>query len=140
MVEIETSKIRNGSMDGKCVWIYDLRYRELTGKALRRVLPQKVMVRSNEECSKKIYYSNSHFVGLNKKGEPLKSKIIPLFDNTGFRSNTGDPVKIFDNEKECFESFHKVANALVGRAKSEQIAAAIRYVKLIEEFEGLIRG
>ena len=58
------------------------------------------MVRSNQETKKRIYYSESHFVTLKKNGEP-SSKVIPLYDNTGFRSYKGVPVKVFDNIAEC---------------------------------------
>lgn len=99
-MQIENENIRNGSMDGEYVYICDYRRTDFSKKASRNVEPTKVLVRSNTETNKRVYYSNSHFVKLRKDGTP-SSKVIGLFDNTGFRSYTGVALKVFDNEAEC---------------------------------------
>ncbi len=99
-MQIDAKEIASGSYDGKKVFICDYRVPDLDKKPIRSVEPTEVMVRSNDETKKRIYYSNSHFVTLKKNGEP-SSKVIPLYDNTGFRSYTGEPVKVFDNLAEC---------------------------------------
>jgi hypothetical protein len=104
-MEIDISNIRNGSMNGEIVFICDYRRPDLDKKAIRNVPPTKVMIRSNSETKKRIYYSESHFVTLKKDGSP-SSKVIPLFDNTGFRSYTGEPLKVFDNEAECIAQWN----------------------------------
>lgn len=99
-MKIDIEKIRSGSMDGEYVYICDYRRTDLSKKPIRNVPPTKVMIRSNEETKKRIYYSNSHFVSLKKDGT-ASSKVIGLYDNTGFRTFTGTPLKVFDNELEC---------------------------------------
>lgn len=102
---MDIENITNGSMNGEYVWICDYRYKDISEKPIRHIRPQKVLVRSNDETKKRIYYSESHFIGLNKKNEPVKSKVIPVFDATGYRSYTGVPVNVFDNEKDCNEKY-----------------------------------
>ena len=63
---------------------------------------------------------------MNKKGEPSKSKIISIFDNTGYRSFAGIPIQIFDNEKECRDSFVSQAED-IGRRIDHKIASAKKY-------------
>lgn len=99
-MKIDVKEIANGSYNGKKVFICDYRVPDLDKKPIRSVEPTEVLVRDNDETKKRIYYSNSHFVSLKKNGEP-SSKVIGLYDNTGFRSYTGEPVKVFDNLAEC---------------------------------------
>lgn len=103
---IDIKKITNGELDDTKVWVCDLRYTDFSKKAARNLKPSLVMIRGNDETTKTIYYSSSHFVSLNKIGEPINSKIIPLFDNTGYRSFRGIPINVFETEEEC-RSFYK---------------------------------
>ena len=99
-----------GNYANKFVWICDYRYNDYLQKPIRKVLPQKVMVRDNKETNKRIYYSEYHFCGLNKKDEPLMSKIIGIYDNTGYRSYKGVPLNIFDNREECYQCFYNLCD------------------------------
>lgn len=105
---IDYKEIAEGKHNNKIVWICDLRYNDYTQKPIRHIKPTKVLIRDNSQTTKNIYYSASHFVGLNKKGEPIKSKVISLFDNTGFRSRTGTPLDCFETEAECIEGYKKL--------------------------------
>lgn len=98
----------------KTVWICDYRRPDLNKKPIRHVPPTKVLVRSNSTlpANKKIYYSSNHFVKLTAKGTP-SSTIFPVFDNTGFRSFTGVPVNVFDNQKECEDFYNNQADAII---------------------------
>lgn len=111
-------KVKNGELNGEIVWICDFRYSDISNfKPVRHVKPTKVLIRSNSETKKRIYYSKSHFVELNKDGKPLNSKIHNLYDNTGYRSFTGTPLNIFFTEKECVKCYNeqceKVKNDLI---------------------------
>ena len=100
------AEVKKGSHNGEYLWICDFRFNDYSKKAIRHVTPQKVLVRSNSEApDKRIYYSESHFVGLNKAGEPLKSIIIPIVDNTGYRSLHGTSVQVFETCNECIECY-----------------------------------
>ncbi len=110
---IDVKEITNGSIDGKIVWVYDFRYNNFDEKPIRKVLPQSVFVQSNDKIKKKIYYSKSHFVGRNKHGDPLKSKIIALYDNTGYRSFPGTPLNVFETERECFAHFKESVYGMI---------------------------
>ena len=48
---------------------------------------------------KKYITVNIIFCKLNKNDEPLKSKIIGMYDNTGYRSYVDVPLNIFDNKE-----------------------------------------
>lgn len=99
-MQIDITNIKDGSMNGKTVFICDYRRPDLSKKAARSIPPTEVVIRSNSETKKRIYYSDSHFCALKKDGT-ASSKVIPLYDNTGFRSYPGVPLKVFDNEAEC---------------------------------------
>lgn len=129
-MRIDISEITNGSYEGKHVFICDLRYRNLDEKPIRKVLPQEVFVRSNEETKRKIYYSGYHFCGLNKKGEPLKSKIIPPFDGTGFRMYAGEPVNVFSDRDSCLKHFEKQKKGILSRLDEWFEGKKIRYKDL----------
>jgi hypothetical protein len=103
--EIETSRITDGLMDSKILWICDIRWNDFNNKPIRKVVPSKVLVRANSETKKRIYYSESHFVALNKDNKPLKSKVIAVFDNTGYRSFRGTPLRAFTDQRECILAF-----------------------------------
>lgn len=107
-MRIQEDKITNGSMNGKIVYICHYNRPDLNKKPLRSVPPTKVIIESNDELpkGKKIYYSKSHFVELNKKGSRTK-KIHGVYDSTGFRSYQGNPLFIFDNERECKIEWNK---------------------------------
>ena len=104
---IDIKKITNGEMNGIKVWICDLRYTDYSNKPIRDIKPTQVLIVSNEETKKRIYYSESHFLELNAKGEPLKSKLKSPFDGTGYRTYTGVALNCFDNEKDCVEHYKK---------------------------------
>ena len=107
---IKTKDIREGKLNGSVVWICDYRHNDYSKKPIRHIRPTQVLVRSNSETRKNIYYSSSHFVGLNKKGEPIESKVIALFDNTGFRSRTGTAMNAFLTEQECQTHYDNQVN------------------------------
>jgi len=107
MGKIDINNITSGSMNGQTVWVCDFRYTDFDNKPARYLKPTQVLVRSNDAISKTIYYSDSHFVGLNAKGEPVASKIIAPYDNTGFRSYKGIPINCFKTEKECIAHYKK---------------------------------
>jgi hypothetical protein len=107
--------VKSGKLNGKMVWICDLRFDNYGEKPIRHVKPQEVLVRPNSETTKRIYYSESHFVGLNKKGEPVKSKTYSPVDNTGYRSRSGTALQVFDNEADCRKAYTKqIATAIHG--------------------------
>lgn len=134
-MEININEMRHNQMDGEYVWITDFRYNDYSNKPIRHIKPQKVLIRSNTKTNKKIYYSESHFVGLKRNGEPLKTGVIPFFDNTGFRSFTGTSVKVFTTEREAerkYDNFRfEVVKGLNDYRNSitDKIDAIIREIK-----------
>lgn len=115
MGKIDINNITSGSMNGHTVWVCDFRYTDFNNKPARNLKPTQVFVRSNAAISKTIYYSESHFVCLNAKGQLVESKIIAPYDNTGYRSYKGIPINCFETERECIAFYHKqVETALNG--------------------------
>jgi len=109
---INIKDIASGSLDGKIVWICDLRYNDYRKKPIRHIKPTRVLIRSNKETDKIFYYSNSHFVELKVNGQP-KSKMHSLFDNTGYREFKGVEVNCFYTEKECKLFYKFMCNAVL---------------------------
>jgi len=124
----------NSSHIGKKLWISDFRQDDLDKKPIRCVRPQMALLRSNTEINsrKRIHYSDNHFVGLNKKGEPSKSKIIAIFDNTGYRSYPGEPIQIFDDEQECRAAFITQAEE-IGQRVDERIKSATKHWESVRQ-------
>lgn len=113
-MEIEINKITEGEMNNKEAWVCDLRYNDFNKKPIRHIKPTKVLIRSNEFTKKTIYYSESHFVALNKKGEPT-TKVIGVYDTTGYRSFRGTALACYDTKKECIKHYDiQVTDAVTG--------------------------
>ena len=104
MNNIDIRCVANGSMDGATLWVCDLRYKDYTQKPIRNVPPTKVVVVANGTT--KVYYSQSHFRTLKKDGT-ASSKVIKPYDNTGFRSYTGEPLNVFETEGECVAKYRE---------------------------------
>lgn len=130
---IDIKKITNGKMNGIKVWICDLRYTDYSNKAIRNIKPTEVLIRSNDETKKRIYYSESHFVELNIKGEPLKSKVKAPFDGTGYRSYAGVALKCFETEVECIKHYKKqIKQAIKGLEEHRKTITEIVDYKITE--------
>lgn len=105
-MQYDITDITSGKMDGENVWVCDFRYRDRTKQPIRNVPPTYVIVTPSSETSKTIYYSHSYFRPIGKNG--ATSRIIKPFDNTGYRSYPGEPLKVFDHEEECVEYWNAV--------------------------------
>lgn len=95
--------------EGQIVYICDFRYKDIFKKPIRHVVPVEVLVHSKQilGLKKTTYYSNFCFVPM-KNGNLILTKAVSPFDNTGFRSYEGEPVKIFDNMDECVQEYKKM--------------------------------
>jgi hypothetical protein len=104
-MKIDIKTITDGSMDGVKMWVCDFRQTDLHKKPIRNVQPTHVIVCPASDISDDVYYSQSFMRPLSKKdGTPL-SKVIKVFDNTGYRSYTGIALTAFTTEAECREHF-----------------------------------
>ena len=114
-MELDIKVIRElGPHIGQKVWICDYRQPDLDKKAIRHVPPTEVFIVSNAEktTNKKIYYSETHFRPIGKNGEAT-SKMIGIFDTTGYRSYAGIPLHVFDNKEECVEFYNDQADKII---------------------------
>ena len=137
-MQIPIDEIVNGSRDGQIVWVCDYRRPDLGNKPIRIVSPTRVIVCENDPEAR-IYYSRSHFKKLNAKDEPIKSKIIKPFDNTGYRSYTGEPVAVFDNRDECVEHWKMLVKDVVIRLEDYKICIVKRAEREIEELSKYLK-
>ena len=139
---VNIKDVTDGNMNGQTVWICDLRYNNYNEKPIRNIKPTKVLIRDNNETNKKIYYSSSHFVGLNKKNQPIKSKVIAVYDNTGYRSITGTPLNCFLSENECVQYYKKQLEIAIKGLKYYKASMIIevdeKISKLEKEFQCII--
>lgn len=123
---VDLKQVTDGQLNGARVWVCQYNQPDLYKKPLRNMPPTEMMVVSNEALpkNKKIYYSASHLSPLNKKGEPL-SRVVSIFDNTGFRGRTGDSLHIFTNREACVKQWHADLKA-VDTQIEEQIKSATK--------------
>ena len=111
---IDIEKMTNGVLDGKIVWICDYRYKDIYDKPIRHVPPKRVKIVPRDIANnRRLLYSFSWFAEMNKKDEPLKSKLTPPFDGTGYRMYAGVPLHIFDNEGECRKKYIELCEGIL---------------------------
>jgi len=130
--------VRNGKLNGQMVWICDLRYDNYGDKPIRHIRPTKALVRDNKETTKNIYYSESHFVELNKKDEPIKSKVHSVFDSTGFRSRTGTPLQVFNNEADCRKAYTSQVSVAIHGLENHKKSVVKTIDDKIEELKNYV--
>lgn len=140
-MKIDHNRILNGNLSGHILWVTDLHFRDLQKKAIRNVPPTKVLVRPNSALTKpmSIYYSDYHLVVLGRDNKPT-SKIIQLFDNTGYRSRTGSPVLLFTNEKDAKEAYAALAQKFLERVKEEKASVDKLWEDRIQYLQELTRS
>lgn len=100
---ISISCITNGSMNNKIVFVCDYRRPDKNKKPIRNVPPTRVVIIPSDHPvlkDKPVYYSDSVF-SVPKMDDTPTSKIIKVFDNTGYRSFTGVPLNVFETYSEC---------------------------------------
>lgn len=105
---------------GKTVWICDFRNNEknVFGKPLRAISPRQVVVFDANDAKKTIFYSPIYFREKKKNGT-LKTAEINAVDNTGFRSDAGNSLHIFEDRDSCVECYKR----LLEKATQERKAA-----------------
>ena len=134
-MKLNIKDIANGKLDGKTVYICDLRYNDYSNKPIRQVKPTKVLIRSNSETNTRVYYSESHFIPFNKKDEPIKTKVIKPYDNTGYRSYTGEPLNAFDTLEECEKHYKKQVKIAIKGLEDYKQSVISRIDNLIAELK-----
>lgn len=121
-MKIDHSKVASGSFDGQAVWVCDLNITEINKKPLRKVPPTKCLVIPSSDPlnkGKTVYYSNSLLRAYSDK-DKLTSKLIKVFDNTGYRSYAGNPLHIFDSYDECRLKWEELVRYHLERLKKEK--------------------
>lgn len=121
---------------GEEVWICDYRYNDIDNKPIRHIQPKKVVVVSNEDLpkNKTVYYSEFHFKAIKENGKP-SSTIIAPFDNTGFRSFTGESLNIFYSEDECRKHYKKQCKENLKKFEAAKTSKVEIYDKKINEIK-----
>ena len=135
-MQIDIKNIVDGQMNGEVVYVCDFRQPDLNKKAIRKVLPTKVLIVSNAETKERINYSESHFVELKADGT-RKAKIIKPFDNTGFRTYTGEPVAVFTEEQECIDYFNQQCDKVLKQLNIKKMSIINDIDREIEEVTNL---
>ena len=112
---------------GQKVYICDFRQEDLNKKPIRNIQSMIVQVVSNNDLpkNKTVYYSDVHFRMIKSKGEGVTSRIIPPFDNTGYRSYPGVMLNIFDNYEECANFYNSQVDDVIQRLEHEKEFAVI---------------
>ena len=134
-MEIKHTEIVNGQRDGEILFVCDYRRPDKNKKPIRSLPPTEVMVMSNSTTSKRVYYSESHFRPLGKDNTP-KSRVIPVFDNTGYRMLTGNPVYIFTTEEECVSKWNEMIQEEIDWFEESKKTAISAIEAQISDLEG----
>lgn len=115
-MNLSVNAIRDGQHLGETVWICHYNQPDLDKKPLRSVPPTKVLIRDIAELpsNKKVYYSVTFFSPFNSNGS-VSSKVISPVDNTGFRSRSGNPLHVFDNEADCITQWNSDLDEHIAR-------------------------
>jgi hypothetical protein len=127
---------------GQKVYICDYRQEDLNKKPIRNVNPMLVQVVSNDDLpkNKTVYYSELHFRMIKNKGEGVTARIIPPFDNTGYRSYPGVMLNIFDNYEECADLFKVQIDDVIERLEHKKEFAVIALQQNIDAMIKLKAG
>lgn len=124
---------------GDKIWVCDYRFKDKgtsrLSKPIRHVKPIQVILCSNSDLpkNKRIYYSEYHLKGLNKKGKILKSKVIAPFDNTGHRYYTGISINVFECEEECRDFYKDRCIEILEELKQQVEEFNLSYHKSMKE-------
>lgn len=110
---------------GDSFWVTDFRHDNVLEKPIRNVKPTEVRLFPNDELpkNKKVYYADYHFRPYGKTGKVM-AQIIAPYDNTGFRSYTGNSLNIFLSKDEA--EAHYIAQCEIVR---KQVADEMDKVK-----------
>lgn len=81
----------------------------------------KLVPREEAPKNKTIYYSYNFFKVYKDNGK-LDSKVVAVFDNTGFRGYRGNPISIFDNYDEAVTWFNaEIQKVIDERNKQREV-------------------
>lgn len=143
-MRLDVENIIDGSMRGQIVYACDYRKPDMNKKAIRNVSPEKCVIYTEqdfEDAGRKwpnVYYSVTVLLPLNKKDEPIWSRPIKVFDNTGYRSYTGVPIEFFDNMEECVEAYNTAVQEVVDRYQQAILAAPLALINEQAEIKKLL--
>lgn len=146
-MKIEIKDIVNvAGLNGKKYFVCDYR-KDTTQKAIRHIKPTEIILQDEDDYNRagkkypRVHYSRYAFVQMNQKGEPVYSKNISPFDNTGWRSYTGVGLNIFDNLQECIDHYNSQVKAVVELYEKQISTIVVSLTNEMEEIKKLtIKG
>jgi hypothetical protein len=133
-------KLEDGDIAiGDEVWITDFRHNDINESPIRHIKPVRVVISDNGSLpkNKAVYYSSFHFREIGKTGKIL-AKIIAPYDNTGYRSRTGDSVHIFLTEDEADKKYAEQCRVVLQQIDAERVHMLARFQKMTDEVEARI--
>jgi hypothetical protein len=136
-MEIEINKVTSGELDGQIVWICDYHQPDFNLKPRRNIPPTKVKIVPND--GKKIYYSESHFVKVADDGSVKFNKFWAPFDNSGYRSFSGHPVSVFDDELDCRIAWNTKISAILAEVQQAKQASINRFDGMLATLQEQIK-
>lgn len=140
-MKIDINQITSGELLGEIIYVSDYRKPDLDKKAIRHVEPIRVIVcneKTFNDAGKKypnVYYSHTVLVPLNKKDEPVFSRPIKVFDNTGFRAFTGVPLQAFSTEEEAIDSYNEQVQSVIDRYQHAILTAPMHLISEQEDIK-----
>jgi hypothetical protein len=124
---------------GDEVWITDFRHNDINESPIRHIKPTRVVIYDNSSLpkGKTIYYSSFHFREIGKTGKIL-TKIISPYDNTGYRSRTGDSLHIFLTEDEADKKYAEQCRVVLQQVDAERVRMLARFQDMTDTVKARI--
>lgn len=132
MISISELTKENSPYIGKEIWIAEANFKM---ERPRIIKPTSVLVVDvdNLPKNKRIYYSCTYLTPVGKN-----SKIIPIYDNTGYRSFTGNPLSAFDTKEEATVWFNSKMQEKIEERVTNREAYIKEYDEITEKYKNLL--
>ena len=130
-MKLDHKEIAKGNHNGRQVWVCDYRRPDLSKKPARNVPPTLCEIVDADSVKGRVNYSSIVFLAV--KNGKTTSKSIKLYDNTGYRSYTGVPLSVFDNETECTDHWNDQVEAVYEALKAKQSVILDQLQRQIDE-------
>lgn len=142
MIQIQEITKEDTPYINKDLWIAEVNFKMERPRIIKPTLA-KLVSREEAPKNKRIYYSYTFFKPYNEKGK-LLNKVIGIFDNTGYRSYSGNPLSVFETKQEAKTWFVEKLSSRIDERIIERDriiksydSTTQEYIDMITEVDGI---
>lgn len=136
MIEIKEITKENSDYLNKDLWIAEVNFKLERPRIIKPTLAQLVSA-SEAPKNKRIYYSHTFFKPYGEKGKLLNKPIV-IFDNTGYRSYSGNPLSVFETEDECRNWFAEKLSSRIDERLIDRERIITAYDNTTQEYVDIL--